>query len=163
DHVHQPLHRRRLHPGLRQLRRLRRRLRRRKLQPGLRRDPERMPRHMTRRRDSVVSMRASSVLLAGALGLAIAVREGGARADDPEAARAAYDRGKAAAEAKRWLEAANAFARADALAPNDVALASALKVAALADDPALALTLADRAEQRAGAREELLAAARKLR
>jgi hypothetical protein len=105
-------------------------------------------------------------MLAGAIAVATASAAGSARADDADvaaAARAAYDRGKAAFEAKRYAEAANAFARADALAPNAVALASALKVAALADDPALAMTLAERAEQRAGVGEEALAAARKLR
>ena len=86
-----------------------------------------------------------------------------ARADDPEAAHQAYDRGKAAFDARRWAEAAGEFARADALAPNPVALESALKAAVLAEDPLLAMTLADRAESRSGAGEAVLGAAKKAR
>jgi hypothetical protein len=86
-----------------------------------------------------------------------------ARADDPEAARAAYDRGAAAFAAHRYAEAAADLARADALAPNPVALANAIKAAELADDPVLALNLADRAEQRPGAGEGAAAAARRVR
>jgi hypothetical protein len=86
-----------------------------------------------------------------------------ARADDPEAAHQAYDRGKAAFDARRWAEAAGEFARADALAPNPVALESALKAAVLADDPLLAMSLADRAESRSGAGEAVIGAAKKAR
>lgn len=95
--------------------------------------------------------------------LALAGAPAAARADDPEAARAAYDRGAAAFEAHRYAEAAAELARADALAPNAVALTNAIKAAELADDPVLALTLADRAEQRPGAGEGVLAAARRVR
>jgi len=101
--------------------------------------------------------------IAAALALSACAIAGSARADDPEAARAAYDRGTRAFEAKRYPEAAVEFARADALAPNAVALGSALKTAALADDPVLGMTLADRAELRVGAGEAALAAARRLR
>lgn len=86
-----------------------------------------------------------------------------AAADNAGAAREAYNRGAAAFTAKRYAEAANELARADALAPNPVALASALKAAELADDAVLAMTLADRAEQRPGAGEAALTAARRVR
>jgi hypothetical protein len=95
--------------------------------------------------------------------LALAGAPGAARADDPEAARAAYDRGAAAFEAHRYAEAAAELARADALAPNPIALGNALKAAELADDPVLAMTLADRAELRPGAGEAALTAARRVR
>ena len=92
-----------------------------------------------------------------------AISSRSAAADDPGAAREAYNRGAAAFTAKRYAEAANELARADALAPNPVALASALKAAELADDPVLAMTLADRAEQRPGVGEAALGAARRVR
>ncbi len=71
-----------------------------------------------------------------------------AAADDASDARTAYDAASRAFEEKRYAEAARLFARADALAPNRVALESALKASLLADDPALAMTLLERAEQR---------------
>jgi len=97
------------------------------------------------------------------LAAALMVAPLAARADDPEAARAAYDRGAAAFKAKRYAEAAAELVRADALAPNAVALESALKAAELADDAALAMTLADRAEQRAGVAEATRALVRRMR
>lgn len=108
------------------------------------------------------SFRRSSAPVGLALALVVACAAP-ARADDPQAARAAYDRGAAAFTAKRYAEAAAELARADALAPNPVALASALKAAELADDPALAMTLADRAELRPGADEATLAAVKRVR
>jgi hypothetical protein len=65
-----------------------------------------------------------------------------------EAARQAYDRGTAAFDAGRYPEAARDFAQADTLAPNPIALESALKAATLGDQPLLALELAERADAR---------------
>jgi hypothetical protein len=109
------------------------------------------------------ALRTRTRLAAGIALVAALSAPAAARADDPEAARAAYDRGAAAFEAKRYAEAANDLARADALAPNPVALASALKATELADDAVLGMTLADRAELRAGAGEAVVAAARRVR
>lgn len=111
----------------------------------------------------MIALRPAPRAPAAMLLLAVGALTSAARADDPEAARAAYDRGARAFEAKRYVEAASDFARADALAPNAVALGSALKSAALADDPVLGMTLADRAELRPGAGEAALAAAHALR
>ncbi len=100
--------------------------------------------------------------VAGALGVLLGVAAP-ARADDREAAHQAYDRGTAAFDHQRWAEAAAEFARADALAQSPVALESALKAAVLADDPILALTLADRAEAREGKSPSIVAAAQRAR
>jgi hypothetical protein len=112
---------------------------------------------------AIARSRLLQLALAAALVTTIVGSAALARADDPEAARAAYDRGAAAFQAKRYAEAAADLARADALAPNPVALASALKAAELADDPILAMTLADRAELRPGVGEAALANARRVR
>jgi hypothetical protein len=85
--------------------------------------------------------------LAVACALALSLGVATARADDADA-RSAYDAGLAAAEAERFREAAEHFARADELRPSAVALTSALRAAIAADAPALALTLADRAAAR---------------
>lgn len=71
-------------------------------------------------------------------------------ADSPEviAARAAYNRGVAAFEAKDYATAARAFAEADSIVKNDVALGAAIDAAARADDPVLVMELVERAETR---------------
>lgn len=66
----------------------------------------------------------------------------------PAGARAAYDAGTKAHEAGHFSEAARAFAEADRLAPNDVALGAALDDALLANDAPLLAELAERAEPR---------------
>ena len=63
-------------------------------------------------------------------------------------ARAAYDDAARAYEARDFRRAAEGFAKADALAPNALALKLALAAAVQADDPALAEELAVRAESR---------------
>jgi hypothetical protein len=65
-----------------------------------------------------------------------------------EQARDAYDLGTAAYKRGDYARAAQAYARADELAPSDVALESALDSALLADDAVLASELADRAARR---------------
>jgi hypothetical protein len=74
-----------------------------------------------------------------------------ARADrgSAEEAREAYDRGTAAHARGDYRAAANELARADALAPNTVALKAALDEALLADDPELGMQLVERARVRA--------------
>jgi hypothetical protein len=71
-------------------------------------------------------------------------------ADSPEviAARAAYNRGVAAFEAKDYATAARAFAEADATVKNDVALGAAIDAAMRADEPVLVMELVERAEER---------------
>lgn len=73
---------------------------------------------------------------------------GGVAFADASPARAAYDAGTKAHEAGHFSEAARAFAEADRLAPNDVALGAALDEALLAGDAPLVAELAERAEQR---------------
>src|SRR5262245_44386169 len=63
-------------------------------------------------------------------------------------ARDAYDRGAAAFAQKDYAVAASEFARADELNPHPAALLAALKAAVLANDPLLAMQLADRADSR---------------
>lgn len=80
-------------------------------------------------------------------------------------ARAAelYDRGVEAHERSNFAEAARFFAEADALAPNDVTLETALRECVRADAALLAMTLHDRAKRvrapSAGLREALIAVA----
>lgn len=83
--------------------------------------------------------------------LAVAISLGAGVASAQSSAGDLYDKGSAAFAAGRYQEAADAFARADELAPNDVALESALKSVVLADDAALGMTLVERAEGRATA------------
>jgi len=72
-----------------------------------------------------------------------------ARAAGPvDAARTAYDRGAAFYDAAEFPAAAAELARADELTANDIALALAIKAATKADNPALAMGLAARAEGR---------------
>ncbi len=66
----------------------------------------------------------------------------------------AYDEGVERYRQRRFGEAARAFARADELSPHPIALRQALEAAALADDPALAMALAERVEAREGATGE---------
>lgn len=84
-----------------------------------------------------------------ALGVLLALAAADARAAAPSAraeaaAKAAYDRGVAAHARRDYASAAREFARADALAPNPVALRAALDAALAADDPALLSELAER-------------------
>jgi hypothetical protein len=89
-----------------------------------------------------------AMLLASAPAVAQGGGEPGGGAQGGEDAAAAYDRGAKAFDRGAYREAAEAFARADELAPNPVALESALKSAVLADDPVLGMTLADRVDDR---------------
>ena len=83
---------------------------------------------------------------AAALGLGLARGAASARAQEPaEAPRDAYARGAKALERGEYGAAAVAFARADELKPNPVALKQALEAATLAEDAPLAMELADRA------------------
>ncbi|TKD08439.1 hypothetical protein [Polyangium fumosum] len=74
------------------------------------------------------------------------------RAAEPDPAtteaKAAYDRGAAAYERGDMATAARELARADALLPNPVALASALRAALEGDEPVLGMELAARASTR---------------
>jgi hypothetical protein len=68
-----------------------------------------------------------------------------AQTDDAKSrARESYARGEALTAEARWREAALAFAEADALAPNDVALEAALEAAIRAEDAPLAMNLCER-------------------
>ena len=82
-----------------------------------------------------------------------------AHADARSDAKIEFERGRAAHARQEYAEAARAFARADELAPNAVALTTALEDALHAEAGALALALADRAEQRADGSAKLRAAA----
>lgn len=62
----------------------------------------------------------------------------------------AYDQGVELYRQRRFGEAARAFGRADALAPHPVALRQALEASLQADDPPLAMALAERVEARGG-------------
>jgi hypothetical protein len=86
-----------------------------------------------------------------ALALVATVVPAVSRADAPASddARAAYDRGAAAHARGDYRAAASEMARADALAPNLVALKAALDEALLADDPELGMQLVERARARA--------------
>jgi hypothetical protein len=73
-----------------------------------------------------------------------------ARAAEPSAverAKEAYDRGADAFRSSDYARAARAFALADELAPNDVALQAALEAAVLADDVLLGYALLARAHR----------------
>ncbi|MFO0615808.1 MAG: hypothetical protein U0414_24655 [Polyangiaceae bacterium] len=96
-------------------------------------------------------MTPASLFLPGAalalsVGLATAARAADG-ADTKEKAHEAYERGTKASEAGRYHEAAVAYAEADELAPNKVALESALEVCVLADDPVLGAELLTRAKR----------------
>jgi hypothetical protein len=75
---------------------------------------------------------------------------GRARADEEKTkdARAAYDRGAHAYDSGDYRLAVVELARADGLAPNDVALELALRAAIRQEDASIAMTLVERAEQR---------------
>lgn len=81
-----------------------------------------------------------------------------------EAAAAAeeYDRGLAAHQRGDLRAAAAHFARADAMAPDPVALEAALRAAVAADDPVLAMRLVDRADRRRPHSAAIAAAATEL-
>jgi hypothetical protein len=86
-----------------------------------------------------------------ALLLGILVFGGTARAQEghrPQEARVLYDRGVEAHSQGAFAQAAQLFADADALAPNNTALQAAIEAAVQADDPVLALTLVDRTATR---------------
>ncbi len=70
-----------------------------------------------------------------------------AEQDPAEQASAAYRRGQAASSRRDYLEAARAFAEADSILANPVALESAIKASILADDPAMGMQLAERAHR----------------
>lgn len=67
---------------------------------------------------------------------------------DAEGAREVYQRGKVAYDRGDFGVAANAFAEADARSPNDRVLELAIASAHRANDPALGMTLVDRADER---------------
>ncbi|MBL9027583.1 MAG: hypothetical protein JNL21_35655 [Myxococcales bacterium] len=71
---------------------------------------------------------------------------GHAQVDAKSAARTAYARGERAAQEGNLREAALAFDEADRLAPNTVALESAIGAAVRADDPLLVMQIVARAE-----------------
>lgn len=91
-----------------------------------------------------------TLALAGALILLLGVAPSGAAEPSPAAAeaKAAYDRGAAAYERGDMATAARELARADALVPNPVALASALRAAIEGDEPVLGMELAARVDPR---------------
>ena len=91
-------------------------------------------------------MLASAVI--GGIAASLVCSAGVARADDVQAARAAYDRGAAAYDAREYTVATTELARADELTPNDVVLELALKAAAKGDDARLGMRLVLRAESR---------------
>lgn len=81
--------------------------------------------------------------------LALVAMTGVASAQEERSdARTAYDDAAKAYEARDFKRAAEGFAKADALAPNALALKLALAAAVQADDPVLAEELAVRAESR---------------
>lgn len=86
---------------------------------------------------------ASALLIALAVATAPAVVHA-----QTETAKEAYEEGTRAHKAGDFARAASAFARADALSPNDVALKAALDAAVKADDPVLGGELLDRARRR---------------
>ena len=90
-------------------------------------------------------MKARSQRVLLCLSLSLAASE--LLAQQPDAG-AVYDQAAAAFERKDYRAAARGFAEADAIAPNPVALDSALKAVLLADDPVLGMELATRAESR---------------
>lgn len=98
------------------------------------------------------------------LAAALTTTGAGAQSNDVARARDAYDAAIAAASRGDHALAAAEFARADRLAPNPVALESALKAAVLADDPPLGMALVERAAARtprSAALDEALRRARK--
>jgi hypothetical protein len=83
-----------------------------------------------------------------AAGLATGLHAPSAAAQDRpavEVAADAYDAGVQAHRQKEYARAASLFAKADELAPDPAARLASLKSALLADDPVLAMSLADRA------------------
>ena len=86
--------------------------------------------------------------LAGTLGATLVPDARADEAADKKAASEAYERGARAFGQGSYASAAADFARADELAPAPAALEAALKAAISADDPVLAMTLADRADGR---------------
>jgi hypothetical protein len=97
--------------------------------------------------------------------LALALFFVAAAAHADETAKSAYEEGLRAHKAGDFAGAAAAFARADAIAPNDVALKAALDAAVRADDPVLGGELIDRAQGRSlgsAAQASLAAATAKL-
>ncbi len=100
---------------------------------------------------------------AGLVLLALVASTGLAAAD--ETAKSAYEEGLRAHKAGDFHAAAVAFARADALAPNDTALKAALDAAVRADDPVIGGELLERASTRtlgAAAQASVTAATAKL-
>lgn len=85
-------------------------------------------------------MRAAVAILIFSLALTAS-----ARADDSPGK--AYAAGAAAMKKGEYKSAAIMFARADEIAPSDVALLQAMEAAELADDPPLAMALAERASR----------------
>jgi hypothetical protein len=70
--------------------------------------------------------------------------------DERARAHAAYQRGASAYKSGAFAAAARAFAEADDLSPHELTLSQALKSAERADDPVLAMEIAERAERRGG-------------
>jgi len=93
-------------------------------------------------------------------GICLATTTSVANAQDKDiaAARDAYDRGAASYDAGEYALAAQQLAKADQIAPNDVALELALKAAVKANDALLAMDLVTRAEGRPSASPGVLAA-----
>jgi hypothetical protein len=93
--------------------------------------------------------RLACILAALAVGLASVPAS--AEDDTKTRAKAAYAAGEKLAAEADWPKAAQAFAEADAIAPNDVALESALEAAIRADLPLLGMELVDRSTRSASA------------
>src|SRR4051794_25933146 len=72
-----------------------------------------------------------------------------ARADGGHDPAALYEKGAAAQQRGDYADAARLFAKADALAPNPIALEAALRAGTTADSAVFAMELADRADARA--------------
>ncbi|MDI1477674.1 hypothetical protein [Polyangium sp. y55x31] len=92
--------------------------------------------------------RISFALAGAALVLLCVATRDAAASDAATEAKAAYDRGATAYERGDMTTAARELARADALMPNPVALASALRAAIEGDEPVLGMELATRASAR---------------
>lgn len=100
-------------------------------------------------------------LTALAVALLVVIDEREVMAQQPveiAAARDAYDRGAASYDAGEYALAAQQLAKADQLAPNDVALELALKASVKANDALLAMDLASRVDGRPNASAKVQAA-----
>jgi len=96
----------------------------------------------------MASMVARRRVVSSCLVAAVLVGRAAVAQEDVVQARAAYDEGAKAYEAKQFARAAERFARADELSPDARALRYALAAALQSDDALLGATLAQRADER---------------